>query len=84
MDWDGMSALHSNKESNSLSEPASNVTIRAFQMDDWQQVAELWRQPEVVWGTLQLPYQSLDDLRRRLETRPNASTDWSPRLTTAT
>ena len=49
---------------------ALNVTVRAFQMDDWQAVAELWRQPEVIWGTLQLPYQSLDDLRRRLENPP--------------
>ena len=44
-----------------------NVSIRAFQMDDWQAIVELWRQPEVIWGTLQMPYQSLDDLRRRLE-----------------
>jgi putative acetyltransferase len=70
MDWDGVSMLHSNKEPKGPAELLPNVTIRAFQMDDWQQVAELWRQPEVIWGTLQLPYQSLDDLRRRLENPP--------------
>jgi putative acetyltransferase len=70
MDWNGVSTLHSNKDSDDPAELPSNVTIRAFEMDDWQQVAELWRQPEVVWGTLQLPYQSLDDLHRRLENPP--------------
>jgi putative acetyltransferase len=70
MDWSGVSTLHSNKDSDDPAELSSNVTIRAFEMDDWQQVAELWRQPEVVWGTLQLPYQSLDDVRRRLENPP--------------
>jgi len=39
-------------------------------MNDWQDVAEIWQQPEVVWGTRQLPYQSLDDLRKRLENPP--------------
>ena len=33
-------------------------------------MAELWQQPEVIWGTRQLPYQSLDDLRKRLENPP--------------
>jgi len=46
------------------------VTVRAFNMNDWQDVADLWQQPEVVWGTRQLPYQSLDDLRKRLENPP--------------
>jgi putative acetyltransferase len=30
----------------------------------------MWQQPEVIWGTRQLPYQSLDDLRNRLENPP--------------
>ncbi len=47
-----------------------SVTIRAFQMDDWRDVSELWQEPEVIWGTLQMPYQSLDDIRRRLENPP--------------
>lgn len=48
----------------------AHVTIRAFQMEDWRQVAELWQQPEVIWGTLQMPYQSVDDVRQRLENPP--------------
>jgi putative acetyltransferase len=48
----------------------NDVTVRAFQMDDWRDVAELWQQPKVIWGTHQLPYQSLDDLRKRFENPP--------------
>src|SRR5512136_3290499 len=61
--------MNSSESSNSGKQPMS-VTVRAFQMDDWQDVAELWRQPKVIWGTMQLPYQSLDDIRRRLENPP--------------
>ena len=57
-------------EDAAIAEKTTNVTIRAFQMDDWRDVAELWQQPEVIWGTRQLPYQSLDDLRKRLENPP--------------
>lgn len=49
---------------------AANVTIRAYQTDDWRDVVEVWQQPQVIWGTLQMPYQSLDDLRRRLDNPP--------------
>jgi putative acetyltransferase len=62
--------LQNDTEVGSPAEPLLNVTIRAFQMNDWQDMAELWQQPEVIWGTLQMPYQSLDDLRRRLENPP--------------
>lgn len=65
-----MKPLKDGSTAGTRAEPLSNVTIRAFEMDDWQQVAELWRQPKVIWGTLQLPYQSLDDIRRRLENPP--------------
>ena len=61
--------MNPSESSNSGKQPPS-VTVRAFQMDDWRDVAELWRQPEVIWGTMQLPYQSLDDIRRRLENPP--------------
>ena len=63
-----MQAMHPSGSSNSDTQPLP-VTVRAFQMDDWQDVVELWRQPKVIWGTLQMPYQSLDDLRR-LENPP--------------
>jgi putative acetyltransferase len=54
----------------SMATQTDKFTVRAFRMDDWRDVAEVWQQPEVIWGTLQLPYQSLDDLRQRLENPP--------------
>ena len=65
-----MNPVASGTQADSPIKSSLNVTIRAFQMDDWRDIAELWRQPEVIWGTLQLPFQSLDDLRRRLEAPP--------------
>ncbi len=62
--------MESDPKAESFAKGSGGVTIRAFQMDDWHDVAELWRQPEVIWGTLQLPYQSLDHLRQRLENPP--------------
>lgn len=46
----------------------SEVTVRAFEMADWEDVAELYLAPNCCWGTLQLPYQSRDDIKKRLET----------------
>lgn len=65
-----MNPTASGTQAGSPIKSSRNVAIRAFQLDDWQDVAELWRQPEVIWGTLQLPYQSLDDMRKRLEAPP--------------
>jgi putative acetyltransferase len=62
--------MKSNIQADKPGKKISPVTIRAFRRDDWQDVTELWQQPEVIWGTLQMPYQSLDDLRRRLENPP--------------
>ncbi len=61
--------MNPSESSNPGKQPLS-VTVRAFRMDDWRDVAEIWLQPEVIWGTRQLPYQSLDDIRRRLENPP--------------
>ena len=57
-------------ENAATAEETNEVIVRAFRMDDWQDVAELWQQPKVIWGTRQLPYQSLDDLRKRFENPP--------------
>lgn len=45
----------------------AEVRIRAIQPEDAAEVAELMMQPQVVWGTLQLPYQSPAAWRKRLE-----------------
>lgn len=48
----------------------TEVTIRAFEMNDWEDVAELFLAPKCNWGTLQLPYQSRDDIKQKLENPP--------------
>ena len=47
------------------------VHIRAFEMGDWEDVAELFLLPKCQGGTLLLPCQSRDDIRRRLENPPD-------------
>jgi putative acetyltransferase len=46
------------------------VTIRAFEMADWEDVAQLFLAPNCQRGTLQLPYQSRDDIKKKLEDPP--------------
>jgi putative acetyltransferase len=43
------------------------ITIRAFEMTDWQDVATLFLLPNCRWGTLQMPYQSRDEIQQKLE-----------------
>lgn len=45
----------------------SKVIVRAFEMADWEGIAELRLLPNCRWGTLQMPYQSRDEVRRKLE-----------------
>ncbi len=48
----------------------SNLQIRAFEMTDWEDLATLFQAPKCQRGTLQLPYQSRDDLKRKFENPP--------------
>lgn len=48
----------------------TQVKIRAFEMADWEDVAELFLAPNCQWGTLQLPYQSRDCIKQKLENPP--------------
>jgi putative acetyltransferase len=45
----------------------TGVTIRAFEMSDWEDVAALFNAPKCRWGTMQMPYQSRDEIKRKLE-----------------
>ncbi|WP_193366482.1 GNAT family N-acetyltransferase [Inquilinus limosus] len=47
-----------------------DFTIRALQVADWPDVAEMQVQPRYRWGTLRLPFQSREEVRRRLESAP--------------
>ncbi|MDF2628962.1 MAG: putative acetyltransferase [Symbiobacteriaceae bacterium] len=52
----------------------SDVKIRAVSPDDAEAITELCMQPNVVWGTLQLPAQTADGWRKRLAANdPNTS-----------
>lgn len=48
----------------------TEVIIRAFEMADWQDVATLFLLPNCRWGTMQMPYQSRDEIKQKLENPP--------------
>ena len=48
----------------------SDIQIRAVEPEDWADVAEVWDQPAVIAGTLQLPFRSRSFQRKRLEEAP--------------
>lgn len=52
--------------------PRQPVIIRGQEADDWEDVAEIFEGERVIFGTAQLPYQSRDAIRDRIENpRPN-------------
>ena len=48
----------------------TKLTVRATEPGDYRALHEMFAQPAVVRGTLQLPYPSLETWRKRLETPP--------------
>jgi putative acetyltransferase len=48
----------------------SDIRIRAQEPEDVRDLTELWRQPQVVWGTLQLPFVSVEARRVRAAASP--------------
>ena len=46
--------------------PVQGLQIRRAEPDDWDDVYEMFRCPKVFAGTLQLPYPSREDWKRRL------------------
>ena len=49
---------------------AEKIIVRALEMADWDEVAEIMLAPNAQRGTLQLPYQSRDAVKKRLEEAP--------------
>ena len=47
-----------------------DIQVRAVEPDDWPDIADIFDQPAVIAGTLQLPFQSRDARRKRLEAAP--------------
>jgi putative acetyltransferase len=47
-----------------------DIQVRAVEPEDWPDIAELFDQPSVIAGTLQLPFATRDVRRKRLEAPP--------------
>ena len=47
-----------------------NLTIRRVEPSDYEALAKIFTYPRVVWGTLQLPYPSVDAWRKKLAEPP--------------
>ncbi|MBI5031166.1 MAG: GNAT family N-acetyltransferase [Chloroflexi bacterium] len=47
-----------------------NLTIRRAEPSDYEAIAKIFTYPKVVWGTLQLPYPSVEAWRKRLAEPP--------------
>ncbi|HEX2593002.1 MAG TPA: GNAT family N-acetyltransferase [Rhizomicrobium sp.] len=48
----------------------TDITIRAVEPGDLPDLTEAWSQPRFIWGTLQMPYTSLDAQQKRFATLP--------------
>jgi putative acetyltransferase len=52
----------------------ADVTIRAREPSDYEQIAALMNLPNVRWGTLQLPFTSKEEWRKKSELPPDGMT----------
>jgi putative acetyltransferase len=52
----------------------SEIQIRPLEPEDVSAIAELLSQPRAVWGTMQLPFVSVDARRRRQQANPPGHT----------
>ena len=50
-----------------MSQERDSITIRAIKADDWHDLYEIWTDPRVCRGLLQVPYQSEDEIRKKVE-----------------
>ena len=50
-----------------MSEDTAETRVRAMRADDWRDLYEIWTDPRVCRGTLQLPLQSEDVVRKKVE-----------------
>lgn len=53
-----------------MSEEKAEIRVRAMNAADWRDLYEIWTHPGVCWGTLQTPFQSEDEIRKRVENPP--------------
>ena len=50
-----------------MSKEKAEIHVRAMRADDWRDLYVIWSDPRVCWGTLQVPFQSEDDVRKKGE-----------------
>ena len=48
-----------------------DITIRRLEPSDYEAMQKIFAGPKVVWGTLQLPYPSIEIWRNRIAEVPN-------------
>ena len=53
-----------------MSDEKIEIQVRAMNADDWRDLYEIWTDPRVCWGTLQIPFQSKDEVREKAENPP--------------
>ena len=53
-----------------MSKKQAEMQVRAMRADDWRDLYAIWSDPRVCWGTLQVPFQSEDDVRKKVENSP--------------
>lgn len=53
-----------------MSAREEGISVRAMRADDWRDLYGIWTNPQVCWGTLQTPFQSEDDVRKKVENPP--------------
>ena len=53
-----------------MAEEISRIHVRAMSGADWRDLHEIWTHPLVCWGTLQLPFQSQDEVKKKVENPP--------------
>ncbi len=53
-----------------MSDGKAEIRVRVMNANDWRDLYEIWTDPRVCWGTLQTPFQSEDEIRKKVETPP--------------
>jgi putative acetyltransferase len=48
-------------------------TVRRAEPDDYKAMYQVWAGPKAIWGTLQLPFPSAENLRKRLAEPPEGT-----------
>lgn len=51
-------------------EMQATILVRGMEAADWRDLHDIWTHPDVIWGTLQVPYQSADANRKKIENPP--------------